>query len=64
MKTPYLDREVLNDMLSQLVAGQISEILVADFNHICATKDGFSVFALLCHRLGAKVFILPALQSV
>ncbi len=63
-KTAYLDRKVLNNMLSQLVNGEISEILVADSNHICATKDGFSVFALMCHKLGAKVFILPALQSV
>ncbi len=64
LKTAYLDREVLNTMLSQLVDGEISEILVADSNHICATKDGFNMFALMCHKLGAKVFILPALQSV
>ncbi len=64
LKTPYSDREVLNRLLSQIVDGQISEILVADSNHISATKDGFNVFAWICHRLGAKVFILPALQSV
>jgi hypothetical protein len=51
-------------MLCQLADGEISEILVADSNHISATKDGFSIFTLMCHKLGAKVFILPALQSV
>ncbi len=64
LTTPYSDREVLNNLLSELVDGQIREILVADSNHICATKDGFNVFAWMCHKLGAKVFILPALQSV
>jgi hypothetical protein len=64
LKTSYLDREVLNNMLSEVVDGKINEVWVADSNHICATKDGFSVFALLCHKLGVKVYILPAFQSV
>ena len=64
LKTPYSDREVLNHLLSQLIDGQINEILVADSSHISATKDGFNIFAWICHKFGAKVFILPALQSM
>ncbi len=63
-KTPYSERRVLNALMSQIVNGEISEVLVADSNHLCSTKDGFSVFNWVCQQFRTKVFILPALQSL
>ncbi len=63
-KTPYSDRKVLNSLLTQVVEGKVDEILVAESNHLCLTKDGFNVLDWMCKKLGAKVFILPALHSI
>jgi len=63
-KTPISDRKILNILMSRIVNEEISEVLVADSNHLCSTKDGFNVFSWVCQQLGTKVFILPALQSL
>ncbi len=64
LKTMYSDRKVLNDLMSKIMDEEIGEVLVADSNHLCNTKDGFNVFSWVCQQFGTKVFILPALQSL
>ncbi len=64
LKTAYSDRTVLNSLMSQILNNEIDEVLVADSNHLCNTKDGFNVFSWVCQQFGTKVFILPTLQSV
>jgi hypothetical protein len=64
LKTMYSDRKVLSDLMSKIMNGEISEVLVADSNHLCNTKDGFNVFSWVCQQYGTKVFILPTLQSL
>lgn len=64
LTVPYPDRESLNTLLSQILNGEISEVLVADSNHVCSTKDGFKLFSWLCQQFDTKLFILPALQNL
>ena len=64
LRTAYSDRTVLNNLMSQILNNDIDEVLVADSNHLCNTKDGFNIFSWVCQQFGTKVFILPTLQSV
>jgi len=64
LKTAYSDRTVLNSLMSQILNNEVREVLIADSNHLCNTKDGFNVFNWVCQQFGTKVFILPTLQSL
>ena len=63
-RSTYSSRTMLNRLMNDVFDEKVREIIIADFNHICSTKDGFLLFCWICDRFGTKVLISPALQLV
>ncbi|MDR3478660.1 MAG: hypothetical protein P4M14_11590 [Gammaproteobacteria bacterium] len=63
-RSTYASRTILNRLMNDVFDQRVKEILVADFNHICSTKDGFQLFCWICNCFGTQVLISPALQLV
>ena len=63
-RSTYSSRTMLNRLMNDVFDEKVKEIIIADFNHICTTKDGFQLFCWICDLFGTKVLISPALQLV
>jgi len=61
-RSTYSSRVSLNRLMNHVLDQTVKEILVADSNHICSTKDGFQLFCWICDFFGTKVLVSPALQ--
>jgi hypothetical protein len=61
-RSTYPSRTMLNRLMNDVFDQKVKEIMIADFNHICSTKDGFQLFCWICDMFGTKVLISPALQ--
>lgn len=61
-KAPYSSRSSLNRLMNRVFDQTVDQILVADSNHICSTKDAFQLFCWVCDTFGTKVLVSPGLQ--
>lgn len=60
-KAPYASCDSLNRLMNRVFDQAVDQILVADSNHICSTKDAFQLFCWVCDSFGTKVLVTPGL---